>query len=158
MGSKGGVVVGSIRFGGIRFFCGGSGSRLWIGICVFRRVDGSRGGGIEARKSWQFGRVAVMCGRRKCHHPGLRPARRALRNFRVRRSPHPNHPHLNLPPSRGKRLKSSLGGVMQRSPSRGKGEEGKFQCRDPSSRGLLRVTCGWRGKMGDGAAVGMACG
>ena len=40
-----------------------------------------------------------------------------MSNCRMGHPPHLNHPHLSLPPSRGKRLIDALGRVMQRPPS-----------------------------------------
>ena len=58
-----------------------------------------------------------------------------------------NHPHLNLPPSRGKRLIGALEGVVQRSPSRGeggldsrlRGNDGRGAGMTEGMAGVLRV-------------------
>ena len=109
----------------------GCGMRFYV---PFR--EDTRGLGFVARGSWH------CWGRGRPQGSPLRDgvARRrgsgrlASRPYQMHPLLYPNHPHLNLPPSRGKRLR---------------GEEDRSAPPDSSSRSLLRMTgVGWLGFFG----------
>ncbi len=110
----GGARVGSCLRRNKNFFC----STIWactVGSCLRRNKN-------FFCSTIRPSTVGSCLGRSKnFFRTTIRPStagfcrRRPLHNYRLCPSHYPNHPHLNLPPSRGKRFSGTREAVLQRS-------------------------------------------